>query len=197
MEQLIEIDQELFLFLNNLGSPLWDSFWNVVTDKLTSIPFYALLLFLLYRSIGLKKTLVTLLLVAGLITFTDQLANLFKHGFERPRPCRQEGVMEYARFVAVRCGRFGFFSAHAASSAGLTIFLGLILRRYWRGSLLVLAFWALLVSYSRIYVGVHYPGDILVGWIFGGLLGYLFYKLWEFILKKYFSIPSSPEHTTS
>lgn len=197
MEQLVEIDQELFLFLNNLGSPLWDSFWNVVTNKLTSIPFYALLLFLLYKSIGLKKTLVTIVLVAGLITFTDQLANLFKHGFERPRPCGQEGVMEYARFVAVRCGRFGFFSAHAASSAGLTIFLGLILRRYWRGSLLVLAFWALLVSYSRIYVGVHYPGDILVGWLFGALLGYLFYKLWEFILKKYFSIPSSPEHTTS
>ena len=197
MEELINIDQELFLFLNTLGGPAWDSFWNLVTNKLTSIPFYALLLYLLYRSIGLKNTLVTLLFVAGLITCTDQLANLFKHGFERPRPCRQEGVMELARFVAVRCGRFGFFSAHAASSAALTVFLGSILRQYWKGSLIVMAFWATLVSYSRIYVGVHYPGDILVGWFFGILLGFLFYMLWKYLLKKYFSIPSSPERTTS
>lgn len=197
MEELLKIDQELFLFLNTLGDPAWDKFWNMITNKLTSIPFYALLLYLLYRSIGLKKTLVTLVLVAGLITCTDQLANLFKHGFERPRPCRQEGVMELARYVAVRCGRFGFFSAHAASSAGLTVFLGLILKKYWKGSLLVLALWAALVSYSRIYVGVHYPGDILVGWFFGILLGLLFFKLWKYLLEKYFSIPSSPEHKTS
>jgi undecaprenyl-diphosphatase len=197
MEYLAEIDQEVFLFLNNLGNPAWDAFWNLITNKFTSIPFYGLLLYLLYRGLGLKKTLITLLFVAGLITMTDQLANLFKHGFERPRPCRQEGVMEMARYVAVRCGRFGFFSAHAASSAALTIFLGTILRRYWKGSLIVLAGWALLVSYSRIYVGVHYPGDILVGWFFGSLLGWLFYRLWHLILNKYFTVPSSPEHKTS
>ena len=197
MEQLVEYDQEIYLFLNNLGNPTFDDFWNMVTNKFTSIPFYGLLLYLLYRSIGLKKTFVTLLLVAGLITCTDQLANIFKHWIERPRPCRQEGVMEMARFVAVRCGRYGFFSAHAASSAALTVFLGTILRQYWKGSLVVLAAWALLVSYSRIYVGVHYPGDILVGWFFGIILGFLFYKLWKRILKKYFFIPSSPEHKTS
>lgn len=197
MEQLVEYDQEIYLFLNNLGNPAFDDFWNLVTNKFTSIPFYGLLLYLLYRSIGLKKTFVTILLVAGLITCTDQLANVFKHWIERPRPCRQEGVMEMARFVAVRCGRFGFFSAHAASSAALTVFLGTILRQYWKGSLLVLAAWALLVSYSRIYVGVHYPGDILVGWFFGIILGILFYKLWKWLLEKYFFIPSSPEHKTS
>ncbi|GAB2779085.1 phosphatase PAP2 family protein [Salinimicrobium soli] len=197
MEQLVQIDQELFLFLNNLGNSNWDSFWNLVTDKISSIPFYALLLYLLYRSIGLKKTFLTLLLVAVLITFTDQLANLFKHGFERPRPCRQEGVMEYARFVAVRCGRYGYFSAHAASSAALAVFMGLILRPFWRGIFFVLVGWALLVSYSRIYVGVHYPGDILTGWIIGILLGWLFYKLQKYLLKKYFSNPSSPAHKTS
>ncbi|MFD2517985.1 phosphatase PAP2 family protein [Salinimicrobium flavum] len=197
MEQLVEIDQELFLFLNNLGSTPWDNFWNFVTDKLTSIPFYALLLYLIYRSFGIKKTMVTLVFVALLITFTDQLANIFKHGFERPRPCRQEGVMEYARYIAVRCGRYGYFSAHAASSAALTVFLGFILRPYWRGIFLVLVFWAILVSYSRIYVGVHYPGDIITGWFFGILLGLLFYKLWKYILKRYFSIPSPEEGKTS
>lgn len=189
MEQLVELDQELFLYLNNLGNPTWDNFWNFVTNKFASIPFYALLVFFLYKSLGLKRTLFSLVLVALLITCTDQLANLFKHGFDRPRPCRQEGVMEYARFVAERCGRFGYFSAHAASSSALTVFLGLILRRYWKGIFSVLIFWAALVSYSRIYIGVHYPGDVITGLLIGILIGFLFFKLWKFLLKKYFPNP--------
>ena len=189
MEQLVELDQELFLYLNNLGNPTWDNFWNFVTNKFASIPFYALLVFFLYKSLGWKRTLFSLVLVALLITCTDQLANLFKHGFDRPRPCRQEGVMEYARFVAERCGRFGYFSAHAASSSALTIFLGLILRRYWKGIFSVLIFWAALVSYSRIYIGVHYPGDVITGSLIGILIGYLFFKFWKFLLKKYFPNP--------
>lgn len=187
MEQLAELDRELFLFLNNLGNPAWDDFWNFITNKFASIPFYALLVFFLYKAVGWKNTLLALLFTAALITVTDQLSNLFKHYFERPRPCRQEGVMEYARFVAVRCGRYGYFSAHAASSAALTIFLGLILRNYWRNIFLLLTFWALLVSYSRIYIGVHYPGDILTGWILGLLIGYVFYLIFRFVLRKYSS----------
>lgn len=190
MEQLVELDQELFLFLNNLGSSPWDPFWNFVTNKFSSIPFYALLLYLIFKSLGPKKAFLTLVLIAALITCTDQLANFFKHAIERPRPCRQEGVMEMARFVAVRCGRFGYFSAHAASSAAVLVFVGLILRKFWRGIVGVLIAWALLVSYSRIYVGVHYPGDILTGWFFGILLALLFYKLFKFLLRKYF--PSTP-----
>lgn len=190
MEQLVELDRELFLFLNNLGNPAWDDFWNFVTNKFASIPFYALLVFFLYRALGWKKTLLCLVLIAAVITSTDQLSNLFKHFFERPRPCRQEGVMEYARFVAVRCGRYGYFSAHAASSAALVLFLGMILRNYWKNIFSVLIVWGLLVSYSRIYIGVHYPGDILTGWIFGILIGFLFYRLFLFLLKKYFN-PSS------
>lgn len=191
MEQLVELDHEFFLYLNNLGSAAWDPFWRFITDKFSAIPFYGFLVFLLYKSLGLKKTFLTLLFVAGLITLTDQFANLFKHYFQRPRPCGQEGVMETARFVAVRCGRYGFFSAHAASSAALAVFLGLILRQSWRGILIVLIVWALLVSYSRIYLGVHYPGDILTGWFFGILFGYLFYRLHQYIFRKYFSSPSS------
>lgn len=189
MEQLLELDREIYLFLNNLGDPAWDDFWNFVTNKFASIPFYALLVFFLYDALGLKRTMLTLLLVAVLITFTDQLSNLFKHFFERPRPCRQEGVMEYSRFVAVRCGRFGYFSAHAASSAALAVFLGMILKNYWKNIFPVLIFWALLVSYSRIYVGVHYPSDILTGWIIGILLGFLIYLLHKFLLKRYFVNP--------
>ena len=195
MEQMVELDQEIFLFLNNLGNPAWDDFWNFVTNKFASIPFYALLVFFLYESLGWKKTLLSLVVVAAVITSTDQLSNLFKHFFERPRPCRQEGIMEYARFVAVRCGRYGYFSAHAASSAALVIFLGQILKDYWKHIFAVLVFWGLLVSYSRIYIGVHYPGDILTGWIIGIFIGYIFFRLFRFLLKKYFNSSVAEDKT--
>lgn len=191
MEKLAALDRELFLFLNNLGSEQWDWLWIALSDKWMAIPFYAILLFLLFKKLGWKPTLITLLVVALLITATDQLANIFKHGFERPRPCRQEGVMEMARFVAARCGRFGFFSAHAANSMGVVVFLGLIFRRFYKYLYLLLIFWALLVSYSRIYLGVHYPGDVLTGWFFGGILGYVFYLLWLKIYHRYVKVQSS------
>ena len=185
MEQLVELDQELFLFLNNLGTPAWDNFWNILTHKWTSIPLYIILIYLLYRSLGTKGAIITVLLVAGMITITDQLANVFKDGFERLRPCRQEGVMEYARFVAIRCGKYGYFSAHAASSAALTVYLGLILKPFYKFILPILIFWALMVAYSRIYVGVHYPGDVLTGMILGSGIGFVFYIVQQRLMKKY------------
>ena len=185
MEQLVELDQELFLFLNNLGTPAWDNFWNILTHKWTSIPLYIVLIYLLYQCLGTKGAIITVLLVAGMITITDQLANVFKDGFERLRPCRQEGVMEYARFVAIRCGKYGYFSAHAASSAALTVYLGLILKPFYKFILPILIFWALMVAYSRIYVGVHYPGDVLTGMILGSGIGFLFYIVQQLLMKKY------------
>ncbi|GHA28400.1 phosphatase PAP2 family protein [Salinimicrobium marinum] len=185
MEQLLELDHQLFLYLNNLGSAAWDNFWNFITNKWSSIPLYVVLLFMIYQTYGLKGMGITLLFVAGLITITDQLANVFKHGFERARPCGQEGVMEYARFVAVRCGRYGYFSAHAASSAAVTAFVGLALRRKYPNIIYVLIFWAIMVSYSRIYVGVHYPLDVATGIFIGSGFGFLFYRLHQYLLRKY------------
>lgn len=185
IEKILELDAKLFLYLNNLGTPAWDWFWLLITDKWTAIPLYALLLYLIFRRYGVKGTIISLVMVALLITCTDQLANIFKHGFERPRPCRQEGVMEYTRFIAVRCGRFGYFSAHAASTFGLSIFVGLILKKAYPKLIYMMLFWALVVSYSRIYVGVHYPLDVITGMLIGASLGYLFYLLQVYLIRRF------------
>ncbi|MEX2349821.1 MAG: phosphatase PAP2 family protein [Flavobacteriaceae bacterium] len=177
MEYLLELDEQLFVFLNALGSERWDTFWLIVTNKFSSIPLYAVLLYLVYRHFGLKNTLIVMVLVAAMIAATDQLANLFKHGFERPRPCQVEHLKEIIRYVAPRCGRFGYFSAHAASSMALAVFMGLLFRNIYKNLPFLMLFWAAIVAYSRIYLGVHYPLDIITGMVIGGLIGFGIYKL--------------------
>ncbi|WP_298903147.1 phosphatase PAP2 family protein [uncultured Psychroserpens sp.] len=190
IEELLELDRELLIYLNNLGSQTWDGLWLVITNKLTFIPLYALLLFLIYKKFGLKYVLPMLFIIAAMITFTDQITNVFKDGFMRARPCRAEGVMEYIRFIAERCGKYGFFSGHSSNSMAAAVFGGLVLRPYYKNLIFILVFWSFIVAYSRIYVGVHYPLDIVCGMLFGAISGFLFYKLNHFIQARFNSKPS-------
>ncbi|WP_461304150.1 phosphatase PAP2 family protein [Aureisphaera sp.] len=139
----------------------------------------------------MKTTLIILVSIALMITATDQLANLFKYVlFKRPRPCRVEDLREAMRFVADGCGRYGYFSAHAASSMAAAVFLGLLLKKQWKYWPFVLLFWAVVVAYSRIYIGVHYPLDIITGMFFGGCLGWVFFKLQGWARNKWIPVPS-------
>ncbi|WP_303318023.1 phosphatase PAP2 family protein [Flavivirga abyssicola] len=188
IEKLLEYDTELFLFLNNQGSEPWDNLWLIITNKLTFIPLYAILLFLLYKKYGLKSLLVFVVVVALMITFTDQITNVFKRGFQRPRPCGEANLIDQMRFIAVRCGKYGFFSGHSSNSMAAAIFAGLMLKQYYKYLIFILLFWSLIVAYSRIYVGVHYPLDIVCGLAFGAISGFLFYKLAKYLLKRF--VPS-------
>ncbi len=187
LEQLIQYDKELFLLLNNLGTSTWDNFWLVVTNKFTFIPLYALLLYLVYKHLGLKTLLLLVLVIAAMITFTDQVTNLFKDSFERLRPCREDGVKEFMRYIAPRCGKYGFFSGHSSNSMAAAVFAGLLLRPYYKKLIFILLFWSALVAYSRIYVGVHYPLDIICGMTFGALAGFGFYKLQNYLRQRFIS----------
>ncbi|WP_411768256.1 phosphatase PAP2 family protein [Winogradskyella sp. A3E31] len=187
LDWLLENDTELFLFLNNLGSESWDQFWLIVTHEYTFAPLYGLLLFLIYKKYGLKPLILMVFVIAAMITFTDQMTNVFKDTFMRPRPCRAEGIMDQVRFIAVRCGKYGFFSGHSSNSMAAAIFGGLVLRTYFKGIIYYLIFWSFVVAYSRIYVGVHYPLDIICGLTFGALSGLMFYKLNKYLLKRFIS----------
>ena len=188
IEQLLEYDTELFLFLNNLGSSTWDALWLIITDKLTFIPLYAVLLFLLYKKYGLKSLLVFVIVVALMITFTDQITNVFKRGFQRPRPCGEANLIDQMRFIAVRCGKYGFFSGHSSNSMAAAVFAGLMLKPYYKNLFFILLFWSAVVAYSRIYVGVHYPLDIVCGLTFGAISGFIFYKLAKYLLKRFVQV---------
>lgn len=187
MEQLIQLDRDLFLYLNGLGTVTFDGFWMFITGKWNAIPMYVVLLFLLYKKLGLKQTILTVLVVGLMIACTDQLANLFKKVlFLRPRPCHDEILSETMRLVKSRCGgKYGYFSAHAASSMALAVFLGKLLQPYIKYLYTFLIIWALCVGYSRIYIGVHYPGDVLTGFVFGIIIGTLMFGFQKYLSRKF------------
>jgi len=185
-DSIIENDIALFLYLNNLGTVQWDGFWLFMTNKFSAIPLYLVLLFITYKSIGAKKTVIAVVFILLLITLSDQTSQLFKYGLKRLRPCHDESLMDLVRLVKSSCGgKFSFFSAHAANSAAIAVYFGLLLRSFYKYILTVLLVWAVVVSYSRIYIGVHFPTDILFGFFVGSSYGIIFYTMATFVFKKF------------
>lgn len=186
IDKLLEYDTELFLYLNNLGTQPWDNLWLAITNKFIFGPILGVfLLFLFYKKFGLKAVLILMVITALMITFTDQITNVFKRGFARPRPCGEANLIDQMRFIAVRCGKYGFFSGHSSNSMAVAIFGGLLLRPFYKKLIYILIVVSLIVAYSRIYLGVHYPLDIVCGLTFGAMSGFMFYKLSQFLLKKF------------
>lgn len=183
LERLIEIDHSVFLYLNTLGSSSFDSLWLMITKFYYWIPIFAWILYLTVKKLGWKHTLLIMFCLALLITITDQSTNLVKHLVQRLRPCNNpefEGIM---RQVQVRQS-FSFFSGHASSSMAVTFFIFKVLRPHLKyiGFFFI---WPLLFAYSRIYLGLHYPGDILCGYIFGIITATLMYFLYLKLRKLY------------
>jgi undecaprenyl-diphosphatase len=176
LENLIETDKQWLLWLNGHHSPFFDRIMFAISGRPEWIPLYAIILgFLIWKYRW--KTLWILLAIAVLITLSDQLANLLKSGIMRPRPCRDPDIGHLVHRVNNYCGgAYGFVSGHAANSFALATMISLLFRKKWVTTGLLI--WAALVSYSRIYLGVHYPGDVIFGALLGTLLGVsVFYVL--------------------
>lgn len=189
LDRIKQIDTELLIFLNNLGNKSWDPLWVSITDKFTFLPLFILIIFFLFKKNGTKGLLVILLFISVLILFTDQFTNVVKDFTQRLRPCRLDELQGLLRDIDIRCGKYGFFSAHAANSISVTIFIINCVDESVKKFLKpVLVLWVMIFSYSRIYLGVHYPLDTVFGLSFGIFSGFLFKYLYNyFISVKVFS----------
>lgn len=174
MESLLQLDRELFQFLNGIHSPFWDVVMYWISNKFFWIPLYALLIFLIVKNYR-KKSWLILLVTIVMIVASDQGSNLFKKTVKRSRPCRTEAQLNpTARTLNnYHCGKYGFFSAHASNSFALAIFISFLLAPFYKHIIYYLLPWAIVNAYSRIYLGVHYPLDIICGAIFGIILANL------------------------
>ena len=183
-EDILNLDTELFIYLNSLGFPLFDNFWIFLSTKEANVLFYSTLLFLYFfkRSLKFKfsELFYLLILIAFMITITDQTANLFKDSFQRLRPCYNEMIKDSIRLVKESCGgKYGFFSAHASNSFTLAVFFGLLYKKKFKYLIYFSLLYASLISYSRIYLGVHFPLDILFGAAFGLIIGILTFNFYD------------------
>jgi undecaprenyl-diphosphatase len=184
IDQIKEWDMDLFLGLNSHHNAFFDEVMWQASNKFFWIPLYLLFFYLIYRKYNWQTAAVSVLFAVLLIVCCDQIANLFKHGFERYRPCKNGDIGSMVHIVDGYCrSSFSFISGHACSHFGAAIFMGSILGN--KKIFIALLFWAGLIAYSRIYLGVHYPSDVVCGAAIGSLIGYGIYRLFMFTIDKY------------
>jgi undecaprenyl-diphosphatase len=177
MEQLLQWDEYLFFLLNGSDSVFWDRFFILVTKTVTWIPAMLVLLFVVIRNNKFRTAAIVVVGLVVTIMLSDRLTSgLIKPWVERMRPSHDPDIMYLVDTVdGYRGGLYGFCSSHAASTFAAALFLSRVVRSSFFTCVLFL--WAVLCSYSRIYLGVHYPGDILCGTVCGLLVAALSYSV--------------------
>ena len=184
LEKIIEFDKQLLLMLNGSESLFWDGVMSVYTTTVVWIPFALALVYLLIKNNSIMNFVVLLLMIALVITLTDGITStICKPLFARFRPTHDPDIMYMVDVVNnYRAYKYGFMSSHAANSFGVAVFVMLLVKHKLLS--ISVTVWALINCYSRIYLGVHYPGDILCGAIIGGVIGTVIYIIYSIVQKR-------------
>ncbi|MEN8764399.1 MAG: phosphatase PAP2 family protein [Wenyingzhuangia sp.] len=184
LDVFIHADQQLLVYLNNFGDRRYDAFWLAITKATNWLPLFIFWLFLLVKQLGWKKGIFLFLFISLMAGLSDILVNLIKYSFERPRPCWQIGVMEQIRILKPSRS-FSFVSGHATTSMAVTTFIYFLFRKKSPWTVIFFSY-PLLFAYSRIYMGKHYPLDILCGYALGVTEAIICVKLVKFLIHKWF-----------
>jgi undecaprenyl-diphosphatase len=200
-ELLENFDHQLMIWLNSFHVDWLDRPMYILTQTLASGPWLIFLLYLLYLKGGFKYIGLVVLGIGVVVLFSDQLSvHLFKNVFMRYRPSHNLDVSPYLHFVhdwkgnLYKGGAYGFVSSHATNFFGLSMFLWLSLKPSRKSLTLLIFGWATLISYTRIYLGVHYPSDIIGGALLGSFIGLVVWKIKDILRKKYFA-PMNTQQT--
>ena len=180
MENLQKIDEYFFRLINSAGWEQMDQLMILISSKWFWIPLYIYILYLIYKRFS--EQFIKILLALGLLIFIADFGSvhLFKEVFERARPCH---FLDGIRVVDGCGGPFGFISSHAANSFAIAFFITLLFRNF--SGFAVLFSWAVIIGFSRIYLGVHYPFDILVGMFWGLFVSLLVYYIYKMKIKDF------------
>lgn len=172
-----QLDHTLTLLINGSDSIFWDNVMYTVTNTFSWSMVIVALLVIIFKNNSIKNTLIILLTIAFFIFVADRICSgLVKPMVARWRPAQDPQLMYMVDVVrGYRGGRFGFFSGHACNTMCMAVFLSMLFRS--AKVTLVLIFWSLTTTFTRLYLGVHYLGDVCVGWCVGVILGLLFYYL--------------------
>lgn len=171
-QDILQTDQQWLLALNGSWGEGFDTFFYYVSGKLTWIPLYLLILYGIWRKLGTRGLLWCILLLGLTVVVADQICNLFKTYTPKFRPSHTPAIEHQVHTVRGYVGGlYGTVSAHAATCFAIATFTTLLFKWWWYGIGLFL--WAAMVAYSRIYLGVHFPLDLLFGTLLGITIGWI------------------------
>ena len=188
LERIESFDHQLLMLVNGANSPFLDDFMWIVSSKLFGIPFYLIFLYILFKNKPIKQLLICVLLLIVAVGLADLTAKYcFKEVFERYRPSHNLALKDQLHFVLNANGlpyiggKFGFVSSHACNMFALTFLFYRFIKEKYPKAIWLLLFLVLLIIYSRVYLGVHYPSDVIAGGVIGVFIAqFLYYLSLEF-----------------